>query len=221
MDKIINIAVDGPAGAGKSTVAKRVSAMLGYIYVDTGALYRAVALFRLENNNKFIEKLSECHIELKFIDGVQRVYLNNNDVSEKIRENAVSMMASETSAIPEVRNFLFGLQKKIASENCVIMDGRDIGTVVLPDADVKIYLTASAEERALRRFRELEGKPDCPDYNTLLAEIIQRDKNDMNRPVAPLKKAADAIEIDSTFMTLDEVIEKIYRIVLDKTQKRS
>ncbi len=221
MDKIINIAVDGPAGAGKSTVAKRVSAMLGYIYVDTGALYRAVALFRLENNNKFIEKLSECHIELKFIDGVQRVYLNNNDVSEKIRENAVSMMASETSAIPEVRNFLFGLQKKIASENCVIMDGRDIGTVVLPDADVKIYLTASAEERALRRFRELEGKSDCPDYNTLLAEIIQRDKNDMNRPVAPLKKAADAIEIDSTFMTLDEVIEKIYRIVLDKTQKRS
>jgi len=220
MDKIINIAVDGPAGAGKSTVAKRVSAMLGYIYVDTGALYRAVALFRLEND-KFIEKLPECHIELKFIDGVQRVYLNNNDVSEKIRENAVSMMASETSAIPEVRNFLFGLQKKIAAENCVIMDGRDIGTVVLPDADVKIYLTASAEERALRRFRELEGKPDCPDYNTLLSEIIQRDKNDMNRSVAPLKKADDAIEIDSTFMTLDEVIEKIYRIVLDKTQKRS
>lgn len=221
MNKIINIAVDGPAGAGKSTVAKKVSAMLGYIYVDTGALYRAVALFRLENNDNFIQKLSECHIELKFIDGVQKVYLNNNDVSEKIRENSVSMMASDTSAIPEVRKFLFGLQKKIASENCVIMDGRDIGTVVLPDADVKIYLTASAEERALRRFRELVGKPGCPDYNTLLAEIIQRDKNDMNRPVAPLKKADDAIEIDSTSMTLDEVIEKIYRIVLDKTQKRS
>lgn len=223
MNRIVNVAIDGPAGAGKSTVARKISAMLGYIYVDTGALYRAVALFRLENSldrNQLVERLSECHIELKFIDGVQKVYLNNTDVSEKIRENHVSMSASETSAIPEVREFLFGLQKKIASENCVIMDGRDIGTVVLPEADVKIYLTASAEERALRRFRELQGKSGCPDYNTLLSEIIRRDENDMNRAVAPLKKADDAVEIDSTSMSLDEVTEKIYHIVLDKTQKR-
>lgn len=219
MDKIINIAIDGPAGAGKSTAAKKLSAMLGYIYVDTGALYRAAALFRLENSldkNQLIEKLPECHIELKFIDGIQKVFLNGKDVSEDIRKNSVSMSASETSAIPEVREFLFELQKKIASENSVVMDGRDIGTVVLPDADVKIYLTASAEERANRRFRELQGKPDCPDYDTLLAEIIQRDKNDMNRSVAPLKKADDAFEVDSTFMSLDETIQKIYRIVLDK-----
>ena len=219
MNSIVNIAIDGPAGAGKSTVAKKVSAMLGYIYVDTGALYRAAALFRLENSldrDGLIKKLPECHIELKFIDGLQKVYLNGKDVSEDIRKNAVSMVASETSAFPEVREFLFELQKKIASENCVIMDGRDIGTVVLPSADVKIYLTASAEERAERRFRELKGKPDCPDYNTLLSEIIQRDKNDMNRPVAPLKKADDAFEIDSTDMSLDEVVQKIYRIVLDK-----
>ena len=219
MNRIVNVAIDGPAGAGKSTVARKISAMLGYIYVDTGALYRAVALFRLENSldrNQLVERLSECHIELKFIDGVQKVYLNNTDVSEKIRENHVSMSASETSAIPEVREFLFGLQKKIASENCVIMDGRDIGTVVLPEADVKIYLTASAEERALRRFRELQGKSGCPDYNTLLSEIIRRDENDMNRAVAPLKKADDAVEIDSTSMSLDEVTEKIYHIVLDK-----
>lgn len=220
MNRIVNVAIDGPAGAGKSTIAKKISAMLGYIYVDTGALYRAVALFRLENNlddvDMLIRKLPECHIELKFIDGVQKVYLNDTDVSEKIRENHVSMSASETSAIPEVREFLFGLQKKIASENCVIMDGRDIGTVVLPEADVKIYLTASAEERALRRFRELQGKSGCPDYNTLLSEIIRRDENDMNRAVAPLKKADDAVEIDSTSMSLDEVTEKIYHIVLDK-----
>ena len=219
MDRIINIAIDGPAGAGKSTVAKKVSAMLGYIYVDTGALYRAVALFRLENSldkNELIAKLPECYIELKFIDGVQKVYLNGKDVSDDIRQNSVSMVASETSAIPEVREFLFELQKKIASENCVIMDGRDIGTVVLPNADVKIYLTASAEERARRRFRELQGKPDCPDYNTLLAEIIQRDKNDMSRPVAPLKKADDAFEEDSTLMSLDDTVQKIYQIVLDK-----
>ncbi len=219
MNRIINIAIDGPAGAGKSTIAKKVSAMLGYIYVDTGALYRAVALFRLENSldrNQLIEKLPECHIELKFTDGLQRVFLNGKDVSEDIRQNSVSMVASETSAIPEVREFLFELQKKIASENCVIMDGRDIGTVVLPDADVKIYLTASAEERANRRFRELQGKPDCPDYDTLLAEIIQRDKNDMSRPVAPLKKADDAFEVDSTLMSLDEAVQKIYRIILDK-----
>jgi len=224
MNKIINVAIDGPAGAGKSTIAKMVSGKLGYIYVDTGALYRAVALFRIENSlddvNKLIERLPECCVELKFVDGIQKVYLNNRDVSEDIRKNSVSMMASETSAIVQVREFLFGLQKKIASENSVIMDGRDIGTVVLPDAQVKIFLTASPEERAMRRYRELKDKPGCPDFQTLLAEIIKRDENDMNRAVAPLKKAPDAVEIDSTSMSLEETAEKIFQIILDKTLKR-
>ena len=224
MDKIINIAIDGPAGAGKSTIAKKVSAKLGYIYVDTGALYRAVALFRLENSledeSQLIARLSDCKVELKFIEGSQKVYLNGRDVSDEIRQNHVSMCASKTSAIPEVRSFLFELQKKIASENNVIMDGRDIGTVVLPDADVKIYLTATPEERAMRRFRELSEKPNCPCYEELLSEIVERDKNDMNRPVAPLKKADDAVEVDSTTLTLDQAVNEIYKIILDKIVKR-
>lgn len=225
MDKIINIAIDGPAGAGKSTISKKLAKKLGYIYIDTGALYRATALFRIENklNNvqELIKKLPECKIELVFENGVQQVYLNGTNVSSEIRQNHVSMKASETSAIPEVRQFLFDLQKKTASENNVIMDGRDIGTVVLTDADVKIYLTASPEERAMRRYKELKEKSECPTFEKLLEEIIQRDENDMNRPVAPLKKASDAIEIDSTNISLDETIEKIYQIILDKIKKRS
>lgn len=224
MNKIINVAIDGPAGAGKSTIAKKLSERLGYIYVDTGALYRAVALFRMKNNyNKenLIENLNKCRVEIKFVDGIQKVFLNDTDVSEKIRENQVSMIASETSAFPEVREFLLGLQKKIAAGNNVIMDGRDIGTVVLPNADVKIFLTASAKERANRRYKELAGKPDCPDFNSLLNEIIKRDYNDMHRTVAPLKKADDAVEIDSTSLSLEQTSEKIYQIILDKISKRS
>ncbi|MDE6521004.1 MAG: (d)CMP kinase [Ruminococcus sp.] len=215
----INIAIDGPAGAGKSTIAKKVSAEMGYIYVDTGALYRTIALYITENNisDEDIEKsLENAEVSLKFIDGVQRVYLGDRDVSDLIRTPEISMSASRTSAIPAVRKHLFGLQQKIAHENNVIMDGRDIGTVVLPNADVKIFLTASAEERANRRFRELSEKPNCPGYQEILDDIIKRDYQDMNRATAPLKQAEDAVLVDSTSLTLEEVVEKIIEIVREK-----
>ena len=165
--KTINIAIDGPAGAGKSTIAKMVSKQLGYIYVDTGALYRTIALYITENKiaDKDIEtSLEKAKVSLRFIDGAQRVFLGKRDVSDLIRTPEISMAASRTSAIPAVREYLFETQQKIARENNVIMDGRDIGTVVLPDADVKIFLTASAEERANRRYKELAEKPNCPTY---------------------------------------------------------
>lgn len=219
--KTINIAIDGPAGAGKSTIARRVASGLGYIYVDTGALYRTIALYMNENGIEdtadIINALAKCEVSLKYIDGQQRVYLGDRDVSEDIRKPEISMGASRVSAIPEVRGHLFNVQKKMAEENNVIMDGRDIGTVVLPNADVKIFLTASAEERANRRFKELSEKPDCPTYDEILKDIIERDYNDMNRPIAPLKQADDAILVDSTTLGLDEVVEKIKGIITDKT----
>lgn len=219
--KTINIAIDGPAGAGKSTIARRVASGLGYIYVDTGALYRTIALYMNENGIEdtadIINALAKCKVSLKYIDGQQRVYLGDRDVSEDIRKPEISMGASRVSAIPEVREYLFNVQKKMAEENNVIMDGRDIGTVVLPNADVKIFLTASAEERANRRFKELSEKPDCPTYDEILKDIIERDYNDMNRPIAPLKQADDAILVDSTTLGLDEVVEKIKGIITDKT----
>lgn len=212
----INIAIDGPAGAGKSTIAKIVSAEMGYIYVDTGALYRTIALYLTENNiaDEDIEKsLENADVSLRFINGTQRVYLGDRDVSGLIRTPEISMAASRTSAIPAVRTHLFGLQQKIASENNVIMDGRDIGTVVLPNADVKIYLTATAEERANRRYKELSQKPDCPTYDEILKDIIQRDYQDMNRETAPLKQAEDAVLVDSTNLTLEQSAAKITEII--------
>lgn len=216
----INIAIDGPAGAGKSTVAKAVSAELGYIYVDTGALYRTIALFITENNisdEDIPEKIKNADVSLKFVDGTQRVFLGDRDVSGLIRTPEISMEASRTSAIPAVREYLFGTQQKIARENNVIMDGRDIGTVVLPDADVKIFLTATPEERAERRYKELSEKPNCPCYEEILSDIIERDHNDMNRPVAPLKQADDAVLVDSTNLTLRESVDTIIRIINQKT----
>lgn len=215
----VNIAIDGPAGAGKSTIAKMVSAKLGYIYVDTGALYRTAALFITENNipDEEIEKaLESADISLKFIDGTQRVFLGERDVSDFIRTPEISMAASRTSAIPAVRAYLFETQKKIARENNVIMDGRDIGTVVLPDADVKIFLTASAEERANRRFKELSEKPDCPPYDDTLKDIIQRDYQDMHRETSPLKQADDAVLVDTTKLDLEESADEIIRIINEK-----
>lgn len=215
----VNIAIDGPAGAGKSTIAKMVSAKLGYIYVDTGALYRTAALFITENNipDEEIEKaLESADISLKFIDGTQRVFLGERDVSDFIRTPEISMAASRTSAIPAVRAYLFETQKKIARENNVIMDGRDIGTVVLPDADVKIFLTASAEERANRRFKELSEKPDCPPYDDILKDIIQRDYQDMHRETSPLKQADDTVLVDTTKLDLEESADEIIRIINEK-----
>lgn len=217
--KTINIAIDGPAGAGKSTIAKMVSAEMGYIYVDTGAMYRAVALYLTENNipDEEAEKhMEEVEVSLKFVDGVQRVYLGGRDVSDLIRTPEISMAASRTSAIPAVRARLFDLQQKLARENNIIMDGRDIGTVVLPNADVKIFLTASAEERANRRFKELAEKPDCPTYEEILKDIIQRDYNDMNRETAPLKQAEDAVLVDTTELTLEQSAARITEIIKER-----
>lgn len=220
----VNIAIDGPAGAGKSTIAKMVSSKLGYIYVDTGALYRTAALFITENNipDEEIEKaLESADISLKFIDGTQRVFLGEKDVSDFIRTPEISMAASRTSAIPAVRAYLFETQKKIARENNVIMDGRDIGTVVLPDADMKIFLTASAEERANRRFKELSEKPDCPPYDDILKDIIQRDYQDMHRDTSPLKQADDAVLVDTTKLNLEESADEIIRIINEKIGRDS
>ncbi len=217
---MINIAIDGPAGAGKSTVAKMVSAQLGYIYVDTGALYRTIALYIKENNisdDDIPESIGKADVSLKFIDGTQRVFLGDRDVSGLIRTPEISMEASRTSAMPAVREYLFGTQQKIARENNVIMDGRDIGTVVLPNAEVKIFLTATPEERANRRYRELMEKPDCPCYEEILSDIIERDHNDMNRPVAPLKQAEDAVLLDTTNLTLEQSVNEIIRIIDEKT----
>ena len=217
---MINIAIDGPAGAGKSTIAKMVSVKLGYIYVDTGALYRAIALYIKENaiaDEDIENSLPDADVSLRFVDGAQRVYLGDRDVSGLIRTNEISMEASRTSSIPAVRAYLFETQQKIARENNIIMDGRDIGTVILPNADVKIFLTASAEERANRRFRELSEKPDCPPYDVILKDIIQRDYQDMNRETSPLRQAEDAILVDTTSLNLEESAEEILRIIREKT----
>lgn len=219
--KTINIAIDGPAGAGKSTIAKMVSARLGYIYVDTGALYRTVALYITENDiaDADIESsLENADVSLRFADGAQRVFLGDRDVSELIRTPEISMAASRTSAIPAVRAYLFETQQKIARENNIIMDGRDIGTVVLPNADVKIFLTASPEERANRRYKELAEKPDCPAYEEILQDIIQRDYQDMHREIAPLKQADDAVLVDTTKLTLEESADEITRIIKERTE---
>lgn len=218
----INIAIDGPAGAGKSTMAKAVAKELGYIYVDTGALYRAVGLSALRagidpsDSDAVTAALGLMRVELKFKDGEQRVFLNREDVSESIRTPEASMAASAVSAIPSVRKFLFQLQKDIAAAHDCVMDGRDIGTVVLPDAQVKIFLTASPEERAHRRFNELKAKGIAADYESVLAEMKQRDYNDANRDIAPLKPAEDAVFIDSTGLNIEQSVEKIISVVKEK-----
>lgn len=220
--KTINIAIDGPAGAGKSTIAKAAAKALGFIYVDTGALYRAVAYFMISHRidvnkeDKVASYLCDVVPELKYIDGVQHVFLNGEDVSDKIRTPEVSMGASAVSAIPRVRDFLFDLQKKIAAENNVVMDGRDIGTVVLPNADVKIYLTASAEERARRRHKELTEKGENVNFEEVLADVNKRDYNDTHREVAPLKQAEDAILCDTTNVDLQGAIDMLINIINEK-----
>ena len=225
MNLLRSIAIDGPAGAGKSTIARRTAAQLGFIYVDTGALYRTVALAAKEagvppdDPAQVSQLLEKIQIQLKFVNGEQRVFLNGADVSDEIRSPEISMMASKVSQIGSVREFLFSLQQEIARQNDVIMDGRDIGTVVLPHADVKIFLTATAEDRAKRRYDQLLQSGTVVDIDQLLQEIKERDYNDMHREISPLRQADDAILVDTTGNTLEESIELLHQLILKQLQK--
>lgn len=217
-----NIAIDGPAGAGKSSIAKALSKKLGFVYIDTGAMYRAVALFFLENgikdgsDNEIDKLLDKLDINIKYTDGEQRVFLNNVDVSDKLRQEEIGKLASRFSALKSVREKLVALQRKLAKKENVIMDGRDIGTVVLPNADLKIYLSAGSKVRAKRRYLELIEKGfdrAALDEKAIENEIIKRDEADMNREISPLKKAEDAYCLDTSDMTFDEVVSKILDMV--------
>lgn len=219
---LINVAIDGPAGAGKSTVARGAAKELGYIYVDTGALYRTVALAAQRKNvlgdvNGICDMLPGITVELKFDDeGEQRVYLNGEDVSSLIRTPEISMAASSVSQIPKVREFLLELQRSIARENNVIMDGRDIGTVVLPNADVKIFLFASPECRAERRYKELIEKGQDVKYEDVLKDVNDRDYQDSHREIAPLKPTDESVMADTTGKSLPESIEMVVSVIKEK-----
>ena len=226
MNKHINIAIDGPGGAGKSTISKEVAKALGIIYVDTGALYRTIGYFARENgltveDAKISEKitpfLDNINIEIKYADGTQHVILNGEDLGDKIRQPDISMYASAVSSVPNVRAFLLETQKELARKNSVIMDGRDIGTVILPDADVKIFLTASNEARATRRYRELVAKGDDVKYEDVLNEMNARDHADSTRAAAPLKAADDAILFDNSDYDFEGSVEYILKLIEDKT----
>lgn len=217
--KTKKIAIDGPAGAGKSSVAKAVAKRLGFVYVDTGAMYRAVGLMVLKNgkNPKIKEDvlsvLGDINIDIKYFDGVQNIFLNGENVSELIRTPEVSVAASDVAVIGEVRRKLVELQRDLAKRNNVIMDGRDIGTRVLPDADVKIFLTASAKERAQRRFKELKEKNIPCNFEEVLQEIKYRDKNDSEREIDPLRPASDSIVFDTTGLTVEESEEGMLKLL--------
>lgn len=219
----MKIAIDGPSGAGKSSVAKLLSAKLGFIYVDTGALYRTVGLYVRDHgiDPKDAEAvgavLPEITVEIRYENGVQQVYLNGTCVGEKIRENEISMYASAVSAIPAVRAFLLDTQRSIANSNNVIMDGRDIGTVILPDAEVKIFLCASNEARAKRRYKELVEKGQNVNYDDILSDIITRDNNDRNRAIAPAVPADDAVILDNSELDLVGTLSRMIDIINDKT----
>lgn len=221
---MIAVAIDGPAGAGKSTIAKEAAARLGYVYVDTGALYRAIGLYILErgialtDTASIVGRLREISVELHYRDGAQRVSLCGRDVTEDIRRPEIGMAASVVSAIPEVRAFLFALQRDMAKRHNVIMDGRDIGTVVLPDAQVKIFLTASLEARARRRYEEYLAKGQQVSYNEILEDVRQRDYNDSHRAIAPLKQAEDALLADTSQLDLSQSISLILRLIKDGTK---
>ncbi|MBQ8503785.1 MAG: (d)CMP kinase [Clostridia bacterium] len=217
---MINVAIDGPAGAGKSTISRKAAAEMGYIYIDTGALYRTVGLNAmrqgadLDSDDSIIATLTdELKVELRFIDGEQRMFLNGDDVSADIRTPEASMAASRVSAVPRVREYLFDLQKNLAKNNSCVMDGRDIGTVVLPDADVKIFLTASPEARAERRYKELTEKGMDVKLEDVLADMIKRDYDDSHRAIAPLKQADDAILCDTSELNLEESIDLIINTI--------
>lgn len=210
-----NVAIDGPAGAGKSTIAKLVAKEMGYVYVDTGAMYRGLAIHFLDKGiqpqetEKVIEACKNAEVTIAYEDAVQHVYLNGKDISSRLRNEEVGNMASVTSAIPEVRKKLLELQQNLAKTQNVIMDGRDIGTCVLPHADVKVYLTASVETRAKRRYQELQEKGEDCNLEEIAHDIEERDRRDMTREIAPLKQAEDAVLVDSSDMTIAEVVKTI------------
>ena len=218
-----SIAIDGPAGAGKSTIARKVAEKLSFIYVDTGAMYRSMALYFIrhdiaaQDEEKIAAACPDIDVSIVYQDGEQQVILNGENVNGLIRTEQVSMMTSDTSKYPVVREKLLSLQRGLAEKENVIMDGRDIGTCVLPNADVKIYLTASAAERARRRYKEqTERGVDC-DIKEIERDIIARDEQDMNREVAPLRQAEDAVLVDSSDVTIDQVVDEIIRIYQEKT----
>lgn len=221
--KQISIAIDGPSGAGKSTLARKAAATLGYLYVDTGAIYRTVALSAVRRGIDpadaagLVPTLNELDIRLMYgDDGLQHMYLDGEDVSQAIRVHEISQHASTVSAIPEVRAFLLDLQRDLARKNNVVMDGRDIGTVVLPEADVKIFLTASPEARAKRRHLELQQRGQDTDFDTVLRDIIKRDEQDTNRPIAPLRQAEDAVLVDTTYLNLEQSLHAILSVIEEK-----
>ena len=215
---MISVAIDGPSGAGKSSIST-VAKKFGFIHVDTGALYRALAYTAIKNGVNLGDEISlenllkTTNVKIKHIDGVQSVFVNDENVTEKIRTEEVSMGASNISKIPIIRGFLLGLQRNIASENNVVMDGRDIGTVVLPNADVKIFLTASPEKRAERRYKELLEKDEKIEYNDIIEDIIKRDYQDEHREIAPLKAAEDSVLVDTSDLSFDESVQKITEVI--------
>ncbi len=217
-----SVAIDGPSGAGKSTIAKAVAKKTGFLYVDTGAIYRTVGLFAKKNDidpkdeKTLSENFKNIKIELKWIDGTQHVFLSDEDVSSEIRTPEMSMYASSVSALPAVRAFLLEMQRDFARKNNVIMDGRDIGTVVLPKADVKIFMFASPESRAERRYKELCEKGQKVTYEEVLSDMIIRDKNDSERQTAPCKPAEDAVMLDNSLLTIEENVDKVVEIINEK-----
>lgn len=220
---MINIAIDGPSGAGKSTIAKKAAAKLGYIYIDTGAMYRTVGLYlnRLGINikaekEKVINSISGINIDIKYENGEQHIFLNGEDVSSLIRTPEISMAASDSGTVLEIREKMTHLQRNLAKNNNCIMDGRDIGTFVLPDADVKIFLTADVRVRAERRYRELTEKGEQVKFEDVLSGMVLRDKNDSTREFMPLKKADDAILIDTSDLSLDESVDAVIKCIGDR-----
>ena len=222
--KYTAVAVDGPAGAGKSTVSKAVAKDLGFVYIDTGAMYRSVALYCIRNGidckneaEKVIGTLDDINLSIKYMDGAQRIFLNDEDVSDKIRTEDVSVGASDVAVIPEVRKKLLMIQREMAKTDNVIMDGRDICSYVLPDAEVKIFLTASADARATRRFNELTERGIVCDYEKIKSDIEYRDKNDSERKTAPLKQAPDAVLVDTSDLTFEQSVDRVKALIADKT----
>lgn len=224
---MISIAIDGPSGAGKSTISRKAAEIFGFIYVDTGAIYRTIGLaskirgVSLDDKAAVMEMLPKLNIELKYNEaGEQHMYLDGKDVSRDIRLPEVSMLASKVSAIPEVRAFLVDMQRDMAKKYDVIMDGRDIGTVILPDADLKIFLTADVNDRAQRRYEELRTKGMLKPFDEVLAEMKQRDEQDTLRAAAPLKAAEDAVMLDTSGNTLEQSIAEVCRLIADRTGRR-